>query len=271
MAITHRSILNQLAGGELVEAVEHDVKQCALRARLSPDKAARAQAEIGAEVIETLMLRWQCILDSDDTITTPLYRQKTALALATALHQQGFHSPELTTTAIAAITALNDAVALSDHFHRRSGEIGDLLQSSPVMPTRRPGHQKGRTLWRAGDVASVQVDDQYHAMYVLEVSHGAPIVEFYDYLHRDAPTLDTLRQRHARGTRSADEGSYLDRHALFGLVHQPDPANQFVLLGSAAEGPDNRHLRRHDGLYTVSDMFRITRELRRYHPADPAN
>jgi len=70
MTLTHRSVLNLLAGGERVEAIESDVKRCALWARLSPDKAARDPAEIGAEVIATVMLRWQCILDSDDSITT---------------------------------------------------------------------------------------------------------------------------------------------------------------------------------------------------------
>ncbi|MCF7749595.1 hypothetical protein KQ945_02470 [Bacillus subtilis subsp. subtilis] len=264
MPMTHRSILNQLAGGVLVEAIENDVKRCARWARLSPDKAARAQAEIGADVIDTLMLRWQGVLDSDDTVATPLYRHTIALALATALHQQGFHCPALTARAIAAIKALNDAVALSDHFQRRSAEIRALLLSAPVMPTRRPGHQKGHTQWRAGDVASVRVDDRYHAMYVLSVGHGAPIVEFYDYLQQEPPTIAALRALCARGTRTNGEDSYLFRHALFGLIHQPDPAHQFVLLASGAEGPDNRHLLRHDGLYTVSDVFRITQDLRHY-------
>lgn len=267
MTITHRNVLNHLAGGELVEAIESDVKRCALWARLSPDKAAREQAEIGAEVIATLMLRWQCILDSDDSITTPLYRHTTALALATALHQQGFHAPALTTRALAAITALNDAVALSDHFHRKSGQIRALLQSAPLMPARRPPHKKSLTLWRAGDVASVQVDHHFHAMYVLDVAHGAPIVEFYDYLERQPPTMETLRALRARGTPTSDEDSYLDRHALFGLVYQPDPAHQFVLLASAVDGPDNQHLQRHDGLYVVSDVFRLTQDLRARNPA----
>lgn len=104
-------------------------------------------------------------------------------------------------------------------------------------------------------------------MYVLQVAHGAPIVEFYDYVDRQPPTMDTLRALRARGTPASDEGSYLDRHALFGLVHQPDPAHQFVLLASAVDGPDNQHLQRCDGLYVVSDVFRLTQGLRARHPA----
>ena len=51
MTITHRSVLNHLAGDELVEAIEADVKRCALWARLAPDKAARDPTEIGAEAV----------------------------------------------------------------------------------------------------------------------------------------------------------------------------------------------------------------------------
>ncbi len=264
MILTHRNVLNHLAGGELVEAIESDVKRCALWARLSPDKAAREPAEIGAEVIATLMLRWQCILDSDDSITTPLYRHTTALALATAVHQQGFASAAVTAKAIAAISALSEAGALSDHFRRKSAQIASLLESEPVMPARRPGMQKSFTRWRAGDIASVQVDGQYHAFYVLSANQGAPVVEFYDYLSPVAPTLDVLATLPARGTSPDPKDNYLHRLALYGLVHQPDPANQFVLLASAAEGPDNRHLLRRDGLYTVSDVFRTLHWLRAY-------
>lgn len=268
MTITYRSVLNHLAGGELVEAIESDVKRCALWARLAPDKAARDPAEIGAEVIPTLMLRWQCILESGDSITSPLYRHTTALALATALHQQGFASPALTVQALAAISALNDAVALSDHFHRKSAEIASLLQREPVMPARRPGMQKSFTQWRAGDIASVHVDGQYHAFYVLSANQGAPVVEFYDYLSPVAPTLGVLATLPARGTSRGTsrhpKDAYLHRLALYGLVHQPDPAHQFVLLASAAEGPDNSHLLRADWKYTVSDVFRTLHWLRAY-------
>lgn len=264
MPITHRSLLKLIAGGELVDAIEMDVKHCAHRARLGPDTVTLSAQVIGERVIDTLMPRWQCILDSDDTVSTPLYRHKTALALATALHQQGFQSPGLTARAIAAIKALNKAVALSDQSHRKSEDIASLLHSPPVMPARRPGLKKSLTLWRAGDVASMQVDDHYHAFYVLEVSYGAPIVEFYDYLSRTAPSMALLTEVPARGTSRDPENSYLDRRALYGLVYQPDPANQFVLLASGAQGPDNSQLLRRDGLYTVSDIFRATQHMRAY-------
>ncbi|KAA9000198.1 hypothetical protein FJU31_07565 [Stenotrophomonas cyclobalanopsidis] len=56
--------------------------------------------------------------------------------------------------------------------------------------------------------------------------------------------------------------SRVDRHALYGLQHQPDPAHQFRLLASGiAQGPDNAHLARHSGLYAVTDIFRMAREL----------
>ena len=264
MPITHRSILNQLAAADLVDAIERDVKYCARWARTGPDATALSQAIIGDGIIDTLLLRWQCVLDRDDTAATPVYRHTTMLALATVLHQQGFASPALTAHALAAISALNDAVALSDHFHRKSAEIASLLQREPVMAARRPGMQKSFTQWRAGDIASVHVDGQYHAFYVLSANQGAPVVEFYDYLNPAAPTLDVLATLPARGTSRDPKDAYLHRLALYGLVHQPDPAHQFVLLASGAEGPDNSHLLRHDGLYTVSDVFRTLHWLRAY-------
>ena len=262
MSITHRSILQQLAGGDLVDAIERDVKHCVRRARSGPDPAAHSQATIGEGIVETLLTRWRCILDSDDTVATPLYRHTTALALATALHQQGIQSAALTANALIAIKALNKAVALSDHFYRKSPDIARLLRSAPVMPARRPGLQKSLTRWRAGDVASMQVDDHYHALYVLEISEGAPIVEFYDYRSRTPPTMAQLANVPARGTVGNPQERYLDRRALYGLVHQPDPANQFVLLASGADGPDTTHLLRGEGLETITDVFRTIEHLR---------
>lgn len=264
MPITHRSILNQLAAADLVDAIERDVKHCVRWARTGPDATQLSQAIIGDGIIDTLLLRWQCVLDRDNTAATPVYRHTTMLALATVLHQQGFASPTLTAQALEAISALNDAVALSDHFHRKSAEIASLLQREPVMPARRPGMQKSFTQWRAGDIASVHVDGQYHAFYVLSANQGAPVVEFYDYLSPVAPTLDVLATLPARGTSRGPKDAYLHRLALYGLVHQPDPAHQFVLLASAAEGPDNSHLLRADWKYTVSDVFRTLHWLRAY-------
>jgi len=264
MSITHRSILQQLAGGDLVDAIERDVKHCVRRARSGPDPAAHSQATIGEVVVDTLLMRWHHILDSDDTVATPLYRHTTALALATALHQQGIQSPALAAKALAAIKALNKAVALSDHFYRKSPDIVRLLKSAPVMPVRRPGLQKSLTRWRAGDVASMQVDDHYHALYVLEISDGAPVVAFYDYLDRTPPTLERLANVPERGTSRTPENSCLDRRALYGLVHQPDPANQFVLLASGADAPDNSRLMRGDALETITDVFRTIQHLRAY-------
>jgi len=51
-------------------------------------------------------------------------------------------------------------------------------------------------------------------------------------------------------------------HALYGLQYQPDPAHQFRLLASGiAQGPDNAHLARHSGLYAITDVFRMARDL----------
>ncbi|MNN84027.1 hypothetical protein D3C81_2011420 [compost metagenome] len=99
---------------------------------------------------------------------------------------------------------------------------------------------------------------------MLEISDGAPVVAFYDYLDRTPPTLERLANVPERGTSRTPENSYLDRRALYGLVHQPDPANQFVLLASGADAPDNSRLMRGDALETITDVFRTIQHLRAY-------
>lgn len=262
MAIKHLDVLKLLAAAGLVEAIDGDVKRCAHWARLGPEAAAREPAQIGTEVIENVLLRWNCILQADAAEVAPLYVHKTALALAVCLHRQGFADAKLTDAAVAAIAALNAAVALNDTFHRRSADIEALLRSAAVMPTRRPSLPKAHTSWRAGDVVGMQVADRHHAFHVLEVSQGAPIVEFYDIVQATPLAWEHLQDVIARGQRLNDGRHDLDRHALYGLQHQPDPAHQFRLLASGiAQGPDSTHLARHSGLYAVTDVFRMTRDL----------
>lgn len=262
MAIKHQDVLKLLAAAKLVQAVDSDVKRCAHWARLGPHAATREPAQIGTEVIETLMLRWNCILHAAPAEVAPLYVHTTALALALCLHRQGFADVRLTHDAITAVAALNAAVALNDTFHRRSAEIEALLRSAPLMPTRRPSVPKANTAWRAGDVVGMQAAGRHHAFHVLEVSHDAPIVEFYDIAQDTPLAWEQLQGVRARGERLNDGRDYVDRHALYGLQQQPDPARQFRLLASGiAHGPDNAHLARHAGLYAVSDIFRMTRQL----------
>ncbi|AWH24485.1 hypothetical protein [Stenotrophomonas sp. YAU14D1_LEIMI4_1] len=262
MAIKHPDVLKLLAAANLVEAIDSDVKRCAHWARLAPQAAERAQAQIGAEVIGTVLLRWNCILHAAPSEVAPLYVHTTALALAVCLHRQGFADVRLTDDAITAIAALNAAVALTDTFHRRSAEIEALLRSTPLMPARRPSVPKANTAWRAGDVVGMQVAGRHHAFYVLKINGDAPIVEFYDIAQDTPLAWEQLQGVVARGERLNDGRDYVDRHALYGLQQQPDPAHQFRLLASGVEhGPDNAHLARHDGLYAVSDIFRIARQL----------
>ncbi|MBK0011328.1 hypothetical protein [Stenotrophomonas sp. S41] len=262
MAIKHLDVLKLLAAAGLVEAIDGDVKRCALWARLPPEAAEREPAKIGAEVIENVLLRWNCILQADPAEVAPLYVHKTALALAVCLHRQGFADAELTDAAVAAIAALNAAVALNDVFHRRRADIEALLRSPALMPARRPSHAKAHTAWRAGDVVGMQVGDRHHAFHVLEVSQGAPIVEFYDIVQDTPLAWEHLQGVIARGKQLNDGCEYLDRYALYRLQYQPDPAHQFRLLASGiAQGPDSAHLARHSGLYVVTDVFRMTRDL----------
>lgn len=262
MAIKHLDVLKLLAAAGLVEAIDGDVRRCALWARLPPEAAEREPAQIGAEVMENVLLRWNCILQADPAEVAPLYVHKSALALAVCLHRQGFADAELTDAAVAAIAALNAAVALNDTFHRRSADIETLLRSPALMPARRPSQAKAHTAWRAGDVVGMQVGDRHHAFHVLEVSQGAPIVEFYDIVQDTPLAWEHLQGVIARGERLNDGRAYVDRHALYGLQYQPDPAHQFRLLASGiAQGPDNAHLARHSGLYAVTDVFRMARDL----------
>lgn len=262
MAIKHLDVLKLLAATDLVAAIDGDVKHCSRKARLPPEAATCEPAQIGAEVIANVLLRWNCILQADPVEVAPLYAHKTALALAVCVHRQGFADAQLTDAAVAAIAALNAAVALNDVFHRRRADIEALLRSPAVMPARRPPLAKAHTAWRSGDVVGMQVADRHHAFHVLEVSQGAPIVEFYDIVQAMPLAWQQLQGVNARGGRSDDGSAYLDRYALYGLQQQPDPAHQFRLLASGiAQGPDNAHLARHWALYAVTDIFRMTRHL----------
>ncbi|WP_369938937.1 hypothetical protein [Xanthomonas medicagonis] len=262
MAIKHQDVLRLLAADGLVEAIDHDVRYCALMARLPPEAASLQPAQIGADVIDAVLLRWNCALQADPSDVPPLYVHKAALALAVCLHRQGFGDTQPTAAAVAAVEALNAAVALSDAFYRRSPEIIALLHSPAVMPARRPSTPKQQAAWRAGDVVAMQVAGRYHAFYVLQVSHGAPIVEFYD-IEQDSPfTWEQLRDVAARGQRLSDGRHFVRRYEMFAMSQQPDPAHQFRLLASGiAPGPDNRHLIPTESLCTATDIFCMAREL----------
>lgn len=263
MAIKHQDVPRLLAADELVEAIDHDVRYCALWARLPPEAASLPPAQIGADVIDAVLLRWNCALQADPAEVAPLYVHKAALALAVCLHRQGFADTQRTAAAVAAVEALNEAVALSDAFYRRSPEIVALLQSPASMPARRPSTPKQQAAWRAGDVVAMQVADRYHAFHVLQLSSGAPLVEFYDIAQASPFTWEQLRGVAARGQRLNDGRHFVRRYDMFAMSPQPDPANQFRLLASGImSGPDNRHLIPTESLGTATDIFCMARELR---------
>jgi hypothetical protein len=263
MAIKHQDVLRLLAADGLVEAIDHDVRYCARMTRLPPEAASLQPAQIGADVIDAVLLRWNCALQADPSEVAPLYVHKAALALAVCLHRQGFGDTQCTAAAVAAVEALNAAVALSDAFYRRSPEIIALLHSPAVMPARRPSTPKQQAGWRAGDVVAMQVAGRHHAFHVLQVSHGAPIVEFYDIEQASPFTWEHLRDVAARGQRLNDGRHCVRRYEVFAMSQQPDPAHQFRLLTSGVTpGPDNRHLIPTESLCTATDIFCMARELR---------
>ncbi len=258
-AITHAQALMKLAADILVQTLDEDL------ARLLADTMARARhdasiaANPSASVLPPLLRRWNCVLQAGDDAASPLYRDKTVVALAILLHKYGIADAGILDRADAAIDALNEAVALSDDFHRKTGAIKTAFLRTPPAPLKRaPGLPDSLTFYRAGDVVSYQLEGRYHAVFVHRCAqtNQSPVIEFYDAVFDHVPAIDELRDKPARGRRYNDGSARIERMSVAGMKFMPDPAGQFVLIKACVDTPpDSSRLGEPVGLYGVSDVF----------------
>jgi hypothetical protein len=258
-AITHAQALKKLAADILVQTLDEDL------ARLLADTMARARhdaaiaANPSASVLPPLLRRWNCVLQAGDDAASPLYRHKTAVALAILLHKYGIADAGIADRADTAIDALNEAVALSDDFHRKTATIKATFLRTPPAPLKRaPGLPDSLTFYRAGDVVSYQLDDRHYAAYVHRCAqtNQSPVIEFYDAVFDHVPGIEDLQDKPARGRRYNDGSVRIERMSVAGMKFMPDPAAQFVLIKACVDTPPGTaHLGKPVGLYGVSDVF----------------
>ena len=217
-------------------------------------------------VLPRLFSRWNCVLEAPDDEVSPLYRNKTWLALATLLHKYGLADAQITAHALLAIDELNDAVALSDSFFHRSEAFKAELGEAPKPRTRKPSMPDSITFYRARDVISIQLDGRYYAAYVLGCAYtnASPVLEFYDGVFDRRPNLEEIVALPARGeTFTTDPRPHVARFSVSGIKYEPDPANQITLIGACVPTPpDNSALRKRDSMDASSDIFDIQRTIR---------
>ncbi|MGX6603440.1 hypothetical protein ACWKSP_15055 [Micromonosporaceae bacterium Da 78-11] len=249
-----KQILDKLAAAGPVRALDEDLARWVGRQMLGPEAG---RAELGPRVIPPILARWRCLLDAEDA--SAAYRDKMWVALATLLHRYGLQDDTVTDRAVTAVDDLDRDVVLADTFARQAPAIKAFLRSPPTPLTRRPRQPRATTLFRAGDVLSVQHDGRFHAAFVREV-HGTgryPVIELYAGVFGSPPTLAQLSGRAAARERGRA------RYGVVGLTYLPDPAGQVVAIAAArTEGPQGGDPGPADGLYTLTDLI----ELPRYFP-----
>lgn len=264
-SINHAQALKKLAADTLVQTLDEDLARLMTRLMAYARHDEALAANLGARALPQVLRRWNCVLQANDDAVSALYRHKTAVALAILLHKYGIADATLSAHADAAIDALNDAVALSDDFHRKTPDIKQAFLHTPPTPLKRaPGQPDSLTFYRAGDVVSYQLDGRYHAAYVLRCAstNSSPIIEFYDAVFDQVPSMDELNGIPARGRRYNDGTVRIERLSVSGMKFMPDPAGQFVLVKACVETPpDNSHLQKSVGLYGVSDVFEMQEQV----------
>ena len=245
----HQQILDHLAARGHVQALDEELSRW-VRRQMSLRQAT------GDRVIPPVLARWRCLLDDDEA--RPVTKNVVWVALATTLHKYGFQDPAVTAEAVAAVDALNDAVALSDAFARQADKIKEFLASPPLPLTRKPSDPRPLTFLRPGDVLSVELHGRFHAAYVRKLNglNETAVIEFYAGTFGRLPTTDELTDREAARPAAGA------RFAVTGLTYLPDPANQIRALAAAhPTGPTGGDPVPGQGLYAVTDLFSLQRDL----------
>ena len=256
----HNQVLEKLAARHLVDSIEEDVARL-VRGAMSPQQGASFdQATIALQVIPKLLLRWNCVLNADTDVVGPIYKHKTFVALAVLLHKYGLTDKNIIINSLTSIDELNNAVAMSDDFFRKTDQIKSLIVSAPAPLKRCPSVRESLTFHRAGDVVAIQVDKQFYAAYVHEILnfHESPLIELYDVVFAHRPTLAEVQGKRAKGRYYNDESERIEKYSVAGMRNVPDLAKQVHLIGSGVnEKPSTNHLQKPVGLYCVSDLFAL--------------
>lgn len=259
----HNQVLEKLAARHLVDSIEEDVARL-VRGAMSPQQGTFDQTAIALQVIPKIMLRWNCVLNADADVVESIYKQKTFVALAVLLHKYGISDKNIIIKSLNSIDELNNAVALSDDFFRKTDQIKALIVSPPAPLKRCPSVRESLTFHRAGDVVAIQVDNQFYAAYVHEILnfHESPLIELYDAVFAHRPTLAEVQGRRAKGRYYNDESERIEKVSVAGMRNVPDLAKQIHLIGSGVnEKPSTSHLQKPIGLYCVSDLFALLTSL----------
>ncbi|MBC3910685.1 hypothetical protein [Undibacterium umbellatum] len=262
--ISHQQALDKLAARQLVQVIEDDVANLVSEA-MSYAKHDKKMT-VDGYVLPQLLARWNCVLQGPEDEVSSGYKDKTALAMALLLHKHGIAESALTASAVQAIDNLNAAVALSDAFFRNTDAIKDLLASPPVALKKRPSTRENLTFLRAQDVLALQLGQYFYAAYVHEIRgfNEYPIIELYDGRFDSRPVMADVQGRAAWGETFNDGQTRISMHAVFGMRHVPDPANQFHLIASGiTTTPERGSLLPSVGMFTVSDLFQLQTVLKK--------
>ena len=254
--MTHQQILEKLSAKALVQAVDEDLARLTFEAMCYHKNDTKKQA---AYIIPRLMLRWNCVLDAGKELKES-YRQVTVVAIAVLLHKYGFADKKLISQALKAIDLLNKKVVLSDAFARQSENIKKLIESTPASLKRKPSTPGSITFYREKDVVSMRLRDQYYGAYIhrLTAPNESPIIELYDGVFTQPPTLAELEKLPAKGQVYNDGSTRVYHMAISGMKQEPDPANQVKLIASNVKKiPAAKHLEPSVGLYAMLDLFSL--------------
>jgi hypothetical protein len=260
----HQQILEKLAAKHLAESITEDVSRLMTYA-MAYEKHGSISSRL-QYVLPKLLLRWECVLNATSREVSDIYKQKTAVALAVVLHQYGCADAAITDSAVKAIDSLNAGVVLSDDFARKSEAIKTFLLTPPIPLKRKPGLPELITFYRPKDVVAIQLEKRFYIAYIHELTgpNESPILEFCDVVFDKSPTLEDIKGYKAKGQRFKDGTTRIERVAVCGMKHLPDLAYQIKLIAACVnQPPENQHLEKALGLYTVSDLFSLQDTLKR--------
>ena len=254
--MTHQQVLDKLAAKHLVKSMDDDLATLIFYAMCYEKQDTEKQL---LYILPKLLNRWNCILNDNNEVSA-IYKKKTILALGMLLHKYGFADKDITSKALLSIDELNNDVVLDDQFFKKTEEIKELLTLSPIPLKRKPTVPESFTFYRNMDVISIQLKNRFYGAYVHQISgsNESPVIEFYNGIFDRIPTMNELEDLPAKGQLYKDGIERISLHSVYGMKHEPDPANQIQLISACVENPpSNNHLEKSIGLYTVSDIFRI--------------
>lgn len=264
--MTHQQILDKLAAKALVQNIDDDFARLTAKAMGFAKHDIKIAENLTGYILPKILLRWNCVLNANETEVTANYKRTTFVALSVILHKYGLQDTEITEKAMDAIDALNRDVVLSDDFFRKSDQIKKLITSEPLPLKRKPSLPDNVTFYRPNDVIAIQVCKHFYCAYIHKLSrpNESPIIEFYDKIFDKVPEIRELEKLPAKGQLYNDGSKRISKYAVSGIKFLPDLANQIKLISSNVEAsPSNTHLEESVGLYAVMDIFEIQNEIER--------